>query len=500
MTLGLVGAAGLAAAAIAAPSAQPGVWRFHDEHVLGTRLNLVAVAADETAALAAAHAARREIDRLDGVFNSRREGSELHRLNAAGEIQASTDLFAVLSRAEHWRGLTGGAYSPGLGRVLDLWRASQDVPPDRAELRRLVKAASRPTTLGPGGAVRKAPGVALALDGLAKGYIVDRALLAARAAAPGLAGLLVDIGGDMGCWGRGPDGGRWDVGVTDPARPADIAPCVAIARLTGQAIATSGLGPRDRLIGGRRFSPTLSPGTGWPVDANLAATVIADCAADADALATAFLVMPPERALRLADGTPGVAARIQAVDGGVHTSRNWSTFASEPPPRLIRIQGRPLVPTDQRWPRDWALELIYTAPRKQDVRSADFRTPYMVMWITDEDGEPVRTLTMVGRDARWQRDNFIWWANYRSNAPQIVGQRSEGTSLSGRYSLYWRGVDDVWDAVPLGRYTLHIETSQERGKHSHRTVPLNIGREGFSASLPFMEDSGGLQISYGLKR
>ena len=152
------------------------------------------------------------------------------------------------------------------------------------------------------------------------------------------------------------------------------------------------------------------------------------------------------------------------------------------------------------WPPDWGVELVYVAPDRQDVRDPDFRTPYMVLWITDAQNKPVRTITMVGQDAKWQRDNFIWWAMNRAEAERMVDLRSQATALSGRYSVFWRGIDDSWDPLPVGDYVLHIETSQERGKHSHRAVPLKIGREPFTTELPATKEGGGLQISYGLKR
>jgi thiamine biosynthesis lipoprotein len=502
----ILGAAGIAAAALAAQPAVAEAWRFHDEQVLGTRLNVVVVAEDEAVAHRAAVAARAEIERLDGVLNSRRAGSELFQLNQSDRAKVSPDLYAVIDAAERWRAQTGGAYDGRMGAALGLWRGAIDSPPSREALAQAVEAAKAPILLDAHRqGIAKAPGVVLALDGLAKGYIVDRALQAARAAAPAIKGLMVDIGGDMRCWGAGPGGGRWDVGISDPARPGDDAECVAIAHLGDAAIATSGRGPRDRIVDGVRYSPTLSPADGWPVQGAIAATVIAKCAADADALATAFMVMPPHEAIGLANRTPGVAARILAADGQVHASERWRTLASEPPARLIKaatpgmIQSK--VPPELRWPSDWGVEMIYIAPDKNESeRAADFRTPYMALWITDAANNPIRTIVMVGKEPNWQRDNFVWWNIYKGQTVRMVSLRSEATALSGRYSLFWRGIDDAWDSVPVGDYILHIETSQEHGKHSYRTLPLKIGKAPFSVLLPATKEGGGLQISYGLKR
>jgi FAD:protein FMN transferase len=503
--LQIAGAAGLALAGVIAPAAEAGVYRYQDEYVLGTRMNLVLVASDEAAALTAARAARSEIDRLDGIFNSRRPGSELLALNGADRMAVSPELFKVVSLAEAWRERTGGAFDGRLGEPLRLWREARDAPPDAASLRRVL-AARGPLELDPATrTIVRYRGAVLALDGIAKGYIVDRALEAGRAV-PGVGGMLVDIGGDMRCWGKAPDGAGWTVGVSDPLRPADNADCVAIAHLSKAAIATSGRGPRDRLIGGQRYSTTLWPKTGRPVSHNAGATVVAACAAEADALAGAFLVMPAEDAVALADTLPGVSVRVTTAKGEVHVSKTWRTIATEPPARLIRTQSPGVrsstIPVERRWGGDWALEMVYIAPDRQAEtrRNPDFRTPYMAMWITDTAFKPVRTITMVGKDPEWQRDNFIWWNNYKAQARKMVELRSEATALSGRYSLFWRGIDDEWDPLPIGEYILHIETSQERGKHTYRTVKLSIGREPFQLVLPPTPEGGGLRISFGFKR
>jgi len=499
------GLAGLAAMQAVAPAAaaETRTFRYYDADVLGTRMNLTLVADDETSALAAARAARAEIERLDGVFNSRRADSELSALNGASRFVASSDMFDLVSRAEAFRAASDRAFDPRLGEALSLWRQAKTAPPDRAGLQAAVNAAQGPVRLdAETRTIERPAGAVFALDGLAKGYIVDRALEAGRAS-DGVAGMMVDIGGDVRCWGQAPEASGWAIGIGDPHRHGQDAACVSIAHLKDAAIATSGKGPRDRIIGGERFSPTLDPATGWAAKSNLSASVVARCAADADALASAFLVMDPKKALALADKSDGVAARVTAANGQVHQSSLWRNLATEAPARLIRIQTPAprvsRIPVERRWGGEWQLEMTYVAPDRQEQtrRNPDFRSPYVAIWISDAKFNPVRTVTMVGKDPEWQRDNFIWWNAYKTNARRIIETRSEGTALSGRYSLFWRGIDDEWDPLPIGEYVLHLETSQERGKHTYRSVKLNIGREAFQTVVPATNEGGGLRVTYG---
>ena len=104
--------------AIAVP-AQNGIFHFHDDHVLGTSLDITTVGNDEPAAVLAVSAIRAEISRLDKVLSGWREDSELHVLNAGCATEASSDLFHVIAACEDWREKTGGAYSARLGALLN---------------------------------------------------------------------------------------------------------------------------------------------------------------------------------------------------------------------------------------------------------------------------------------------------------------------------------------------------------------------------------------------
>jgi thiamine biosynthesis lipoprotein len=490
---------GLALVPVIAPAAeQAGAWTLRHP-LLGAPSTLVVTAEDERHAQAAVTAALAEVERLNGVFNSRREGSELHALNRASSMAVSPELFEVIERAEAMRRASGGAYNAGLGEALALWREAEAAPPSAEALQAAAEAAARPVGLDrETRTVRRPEGVSFALDGLAKGYIVDRALAAGLAAAP-VKGMLVDIGGDMACRGLAPGGLCWDVGIPAATLPLDRAPLVAEAHLRDRAIATSGLGPRDRLIGGRLYSVTLSPRTGWAARENLTATVIADTAAEADALATALLVLPAKEGLALAAAS-GAEARITGADGVAHLSEGWTRIASEPAVRAV-CSPAPQAAAPAKWNADWAVEITYAAPdRAVNRRDPDFRSPYMAMWITDAQNRPVRTLVLVGTKPEWQRDNYIWWGMYRDKATRLVELRSTATQLDGRYPTYWPGYNDDWKFMPQGEYILHIETSRERGKHTYRTVKLQLGKNGFTSVVPKTEEGGGITLTYGRRQ
>ncbi|MGZ5926396.1 MAG: DUF2271 domain-containing protein [Rhizomicrobium sp.] len=483
--------------------AENSVYGFHAD-VLGTQANFMITAGARQTAQIAAGAALGEIVRLDRVFSNDRPDSELRRLNAARPMQVSPDLFVVLSQAEDLHKRSGGAFNARMGAVEALWRAAATGLPDAGALRRAVDGAQEAPHLDPAERMVFRPqGAVFSVDALAKGYIVDRALDAARRAAVS-AGIMIDIGGDLRCQGRAGGQQSWQVGLPDPRLPYANAPLVAQVKLKDLAIATSGRGVRDRIIGGVAYGTTLSPRDGMPVTAHLAASVVAPTAAEADGLATALLVLPPEQGLLLA-AQSGAQARITQADGAVVTSAGWALVEAGPAPRplprtagpvhLARNDSPALRPSG--WVADWALQITYEALIDPSHRSSDYRSPYLVMWISDKAGHPVRTLLVVGKDPDYQKDNHIWWSLYGSRAGKIMEVRSGPTSLAGRYPSFWPGIDDSYASVGPGDYLLNIETSRERGEHTFRSVPVTIGRKAFEFDIKPTADMGAIRLAFG---
>jgi len=481
----------------APPSSRSRIWQFHDEYVLGTSLDVVVNAPSAVIAATAADTIAKEIERLNNVFNHRDSGSELSVLNRTRKARVSPAMFAVVHASEQWRKISRGAFDARIGTLLQLW-SSLAAPSTDVIANALATLQSADVRLDARSLHVELPfGVTLSLDAIAKGYIVDAAINAARRGVPLIEGLAVSIGGDLRCWGVGPNAGGWRVGIPDATHVATNAPLGDTLVLRNAAIATSGRGPRDR-VGNTLRSTTISPLTGEAVRGIISASVVASHAMDADAIATACMVLPVDASLALIEQLQGVAARITDAQGQVHHSSQWPTLqlAATTPDEHISPKARKSA-TNASWPTDWVLSIDYTAPPRQSKRSADFRSPYMAMWVTDENNKPVRTVLMVGRELDWQRDNFVWFGMNRARSKELVKLRSLPTSVSGRYSMYWAGMDDDGKPVPLGKYTVHLETRQERGKHNYRSVTVELGRDGFREDLPKLEGSGGVELFYG---
>ena len=178
-----------------------------------------------------------------------------------------------------------------------------------------------------GGVVHRSAGVRFDLDGVAKGWIADRALALLHA----WPGALVDGDGDVAI-GLGP-GVEWHIGVADPrdaaAEGADDAPLLATLRFAGDGgsartvlgVATSGTSVHRWRSGGAAAHHLIDPTTGLPARTDVVqATVIAGSARVAETLAKSVVILGSDAGLGLLD-----RARAQ---GGIVVLESGEVIAS----------------------------------------------------------------------------------------------------------------------------------------------------------------------------
>ena len=153
-------------------------------------------------------------------------------------------------------------------------------------------------------------GMKVDLGGIAKGYAIDEAVKAMQKGRA--AGGMVDIGGEVRCFGSPPaDQNNWRIGLQNPAAAKDVMntskPLLTL-RLTDAAVATSGNYHRFVTIGGKRYSHIVDPESGHSSENLASVTIICPSAIDADALSTAVAVMGKEKGLVLIGQMPGAEA------------------------------------------------------------------------------------------------------------------------------------------------------------------------------------------------
>jgi thiamine biosynthesis lipoprotein len=162
------------------------------------------------------------------------------------------------------------------------------------------------------------------LDGIAKGYVVDR--MASVLAEQGLRDFLIDAGGDIRTSGSREDGLPWRVGVQDPRKQGDLPDIIG---LSGGAVATSGsyeiYFDRDRT-----YHHIVSARTGASPNMSQSVSVLAPTTLAADALATAVFVMGPKRGIDFIETLPECACLIVDETGRQLKSKGWRSATDLP--------------------------------------------------------------------------------------------------------------------------------------------------------------------------
>ena len=287
---------------------------------LGTAVTVTVVHPDAAQAHSMVTGAFVEIERLEGVLSRYRPETPLARLNRDGVVtEAPVELVEVVSRALEYARLTDGAFDITVAPVLNMYvsrAAAGQAPPTEAEVAVAMPLVGWRGVELNGNVISLArPGMALTLDAIAKGFVVDRAVATLRDS--GADRVLVEAGGDMATGADADD--PWQVAIRDPH---DERNTLGVVQLRGTSLASSGdyqqyFSP-DRLL-----NHIIDPRTGRsPLHAS-GATVQARSATDADALSTSVFVLGPQAGMALLDKLDGIEGMLVTKTGEIFQSKGF---------------------------------------------------------------------------------------------------------------------------------------------------------------------------------
>ena len=299
---------------------------------MGTRWRVCLVAGARVELQPLHDAVQATLDLVVAQMSTWEADSDITRYNRAeaGSWQVlPRPFFDVLRCALEVAEASGGAYDPTIGPLVDLWgfgagsRGHRIPEADEIEAARARTGWRKLALRDAPPAALQAGNVALDVSAIAKGHGVDAVVTRLRD--EGIAGALVDVGGELAGYGRKPDGAPWRVLVETSPEADDADPCVL--SLDGSAVATSGVRWHRFEHDGRSYAHTLDPRSGAPVeDAAAAVTVVADDAMHADAWATALTVMGVDEGFTFAQAR-GLAARFVPGSTDAGDVRMTAAFA-----------------------------------------------------------------------------------------------------------------------------------------------------------------------------
>ncbi|MEF9602183.1 FAD:protein FMN transferase [Paracoccus sp. PXZ] len=267
---------------------------------------------------------------VDAAMSTWKPDSDLMQLNRAPEgvwMAVPAGLAEVLDLGLRIGTASGGAFDIGRGDAVRAWGFGPE-PANVGAIRAAMAAACRPAHEAleidrAAGLARKHAPITLDLNGIAKGYGVDRLVGTLRGF--GITAFLVGINGEMRASGLRPDGVPWTVAVEAP--DAERRAPHSILTLKNAAVATSGDYRHGITVQGQRLSHTMDPATGAPLRSSPASvTVVARTCAEADAWATALMVLGPQAGDELALSLGLDALFLMREAGGIRTHAVGTLF------------------------------------------------------------------------------------------------------------------------------------------------------------------------------
>ncbi len=272
------------------------------------------------------------LEQINGQMSTYLSDSELSRFNRNPSTDwqsVSRPLYNVLREAQQISRRSGGAFDITVGPLVNLWgfgpETMQAEPPAEASI------AERLNLIGykhlklreqPLSVKKDFAGLYLDLSALAKGFAVDQ--VAELLEKQGISDYMVEIGGEIRLHGNNLSGKPWRIAVEKPT--PDKRMIQRVLAISDIAMATSGDYRNFFEFNGVRFSHSIDPRTGRPISHRLASvTILRRTSMEADALATAMMVLGPEQGYRLAENER-IAALFIIKDGDGFIEKSTTVY------------------------------------------------------------------------------------------------------------------------------------------------------------------------------
>ena len=264
----------------------------------------------------------REVDNSVSLWN---ENSIIRKVNRNEDVvvnQIFKDNFEWARKASEF---SDGAFDATIGPLVSAWgfhyKQELEMTPEMVDsILQLVD--YHKIEIIDNRVVKANPNMTLDFNAVAQGYTTD--LIGKFLESKGIYSYLVDVGGEIMARGTKPNGSLWIIGIEKPAENYDSERSVQIKlELKDKGIVTSGNYRKYIEKDGVRYSHSIDPKTGYPVEQNLlSATVIADNASWADCLATICMIVGKEKASKLLEDQ-GVEAYFIYVDNDGKIQSEW---------------------------------------------------------------------------------------------------------------------------------------------------------------------------------
>jgi thiamine biosynthesis lipoprotein len=269
------------------------------------------------------------ISKYENIYSANSETSELYKLNNRTlpvkdeAYLISDELSDLLKYALYYSKLSGGVFDLSVWPLTSQWDFLSESPavPEAAAIEAALPYVSYEYITLNGNEISFAKDkVGIDLGAIAKGYIADR--LKDYLLSNGVNSAMINLGGNVLCVGRKPDGSPFRVGIQKPF--ADRNETMAVMDIDGLSVVSSGVYERFFMADGKLYHHILDPATGYPYDNGLiSVTIISEKSVDGDGLSTTCFALGLEEGLALIESLPDTYAVFITEDYQVYYSKGF---------------------------------------------------------------------------------------------------------------------------------------------------------------------------------
>jgi len=296
------------------------------ERLMGNQFEFTLLGASASEVESLFDCAITEIQRIETILTTFSSTSVTATINAnAGiqPVQVPDEVFQLIHRSQMLSQMTQGAFDLSYGSIdKRFWNFDTTMTelPDPAIAKKSVALINYTNIIldyNLQTVYLKEKGMRIGFGGIGKGFAAEMARKKLKE--NGVQSGIVNASGDLAAWGTQEDGSPWTIGIADPNAKNGL---FAGFQITDKAVATSGNYEKYAVIGGKKYSHTIDPKTGFPVSGIKSVTIIAENAEIADALATPVTVMGIEVGLDFINQLQTIGCIIIDDNDRIYTSHN----------------------------------------------------------------------------------------------------------------------------------------------------------------------------------
>ncbi len=290
---------------------------------MGTIVSITVLDPSRDQAEEAIAVAFEEIERLTNMMSRFDPDTPVSRLNSYGFLKESPpELSFVINKSIYYHQISNGLFDITVKPVLDLFtksfKGSKKAIPNEEKITELLELVdSKLISLNGKTILFKKDGMGISLDGIAKGFIVDKAI--EKLMKRGIKHALINAGGDIRTIGDKGNNRPWKIAIEDPKKKKNYPDMVAI---TNSSIATSGnyevFFDHEKI-----FHHIVNPKTGLSPLINISVSVQAPTTIAADALSTTLFILDPARGTRLINSLPNCQSLMITKNQKKIKSNGW---------------------------------------------------------------------------------------------------------------------------------------------------------------------------------